>query len=380
MGLTTRSCTATLKCDEHVMTAADYTNFVSTPKSIQRKSAACSARYGQGYIAQPECILAWNGWVASQYYVGSQMGTADSAVINRVGQPNSYSCGAFFYRSGNVVAFAQSPDGSWVNTSTLAATGNHPANVLVNSDGTLSTLTTSESSGAGTGRSQAGDVPPDVYVAVARSAQLGAVPSNCYNLNGFKVALADPTYAVVNIQMESSCQLDGGTVVLKSTNGVWSVLDVGTEFVGCDKVPPVVYASLFPGSEGCPTTSQPAQTSVTMPTSGTGPPFKAAPSVVNIGNDTHLRGLRWQDWGQPTATAVGLSLQNDCVPDCAEGTTKWVTVRITVSSIGPCRAPANPAISVSTVAQSSVYRVLAFKDLPPLSVANGFLCSYSATG
>jgi hypothetical protein len=46
--------------------------------------------------------------------------------------------------------------------------------------------------------------------------------------------------------------------------------------------------------------------------------------------NTLVKDLKWNGWGNPTATATGIGSWNDCTPDCASG--KWKSAPVTISA------------------------------------------------
>jgi len=46
--------------------------------------------------------------------------------------------------------------------------------------------------------------------------------------------------------------------------------------------------------------------------------------------NTLVKDLKWNGWGNPTATATGIGSWNDCTPDCASG--KWKSAPATISA------------------------------------------------
>ncbi|MBT2482393.1 hypothetical protein [Streptomyces sp. ISL-94] len=56
--------------------------------------------------------------------------------------------------------------------------------------------------------------------------------------------------------------------------------------------------------------------------------------------NNRLVGLRWETWGQRTATAAGTDMVNDCRPYCAAGRFRPYPVTVTLSN--PQRWPDHP--------------------------------------
>jgi hypothetical protein len=57
------------------------------------------------------------------------------------------------------------------------------------------------------------------------------------------------------------------------------------------------------------------------------------PRAMCLGNGGNYRRLVWITYGGKRATAHGQFERNDCVPNCAEGTSTWVRTRVTVSRV-----------------------------------------------
>lgn len=47
-----------------------------------------------------------------------------------------------------------------------------------------------------------------------------------------------------------------------------------------------------------------------------------------------LENLAWSNWGQRTASATGLLVSDDCIPDCADGTPTPYTATVNVTNLG----------------------------------------------
>src|ERR1700753_4072087 len=58
------------------------------------------------------------------------------------------------------------------------------------------------------------------------------------------------------------------------------------------------------------------------------------PSAIQFSVDggNVVTGIHWSSWGDRTATGSGTVGRDDCTPNCAEGTTRYVPVSITLSA------------------------------------------------
>ena len=58
------------------------------------------------------------------------------------------------------------------------------------------------------------------------------------------------------------------------------------------------------------------------------------PSAIQFSVDggNVVTGIRWSSWGDRTATGRGTVGRDDCTPNCAEGTTRYVPASITLSA------------------------------------------------
>ena len=58
------------------------------------------------------------------------------------------------------------------------------------------------------------------------------------------------------------------------------------------------------------------------------------PSVIQFSADGGdvVTGIRWSSWGTRTATGRGTAGWDDCTPNCAEGTTRYLPATITLSA------------------------------------------------
>ncbi len=77
--------------------------------------------------------------------------------------------------------------------------------------------------------------------------------------------------------------------------------------------------------------AKPVRPAVSIITSGG---FYQEPSMVaaGTGGSVYADVSRWANWGASTATAVGTLEVDDCTPNCAEGTTRYVAATITLSA------------------------------------------------
>jgi hypothetical protein len=60
------------------------------------------------------------------------------------------------------------------------------------------------------------------------------------------------------------------------------------------------------------------------------------PSAIQFSVDggNVVTRIRWSSWGDRTATGSGTVGRDDCIPNCAEGTTRYVPASITLSAPG----------------------------------------------
>jgi hypothetical protein len=58
------------------------------------------------------------------------------------------------------------------------------------------------------------------------------------------------------------------------------------------------------------------------------------PSVIQFSGDDGdvVTGIQWSSWGSKSATGRGTVGLDDCTPNCAEGTTRYVAATITLSA------------------------------------------------
>jgi hypothetical protein len=97
--------------------------------------------------------------------------------------------------------------------------------------------------------------------------------------------------------------------------------------------------------------SAPAVPPVTMSSCGSGP--QTAPALVEVicnTDDITARNLLWTAWGQPTATARGTAVIDQCAyEDCHTGAFSSVPIRLIASNITHCAAGARAYSSLRYV-------------------------------
>ena len=59
-------------------------------------------------------------------------------------------------------------------------------------------------------------------------------------------------------------------------------------------------------------------------------------SLACADNNYLVNQLKWSNWGAETAEADGVAIENDCDPNCAEGTFKEEKVKVVVDEREAC--------------------------------------------
>lgn len=99
---------------------------------------------------------------------------------------------------------------------------------------------------AGTASVEGTDASTAITTAVTSSPETAGVPAGSYTVQDVRTAATAPDWAAAEITptAASADQLDPATVVLQQVGGSWTVVSLGTAFVGCDETTPAVQADL----------------------------------------------------------------------------------------------------------------------------------------
>jgi len=91
---------------------------------------------------------------------------------------------------------------------------------------------------------------------------------------------------------------------------------------------------------GCGHAAAPVRPAVTMSLCGSD--SEPAPAIVEVvcnTDDITARSLAWASWGQPTATAKGVAVIDECAyEDCHTGSFSTVPIRLVATGIAACGA------------------------------------------
>lgn len=63
---------------------------------------------------------------------------------------------------------------------------------------------------------------------------------------------------------------------------------------------------------------------------------RVRPASIALASDTSATGLRWSDWGTPTATAAGTAIVHICTPNCGAGFDRDYPASIALSDLRVC--------------------------------------------
>ncbi|MFJ4776724.1 hypothetical protein [Streptomyces sp. NPDC088762] len=107
-------------------------------------------------------------------------------------------------------------------------------------------------------------------------------------------------------------------------------------------------AAVVPASAQSPATPAPTPDPVVVVDCSAQAQVRPEEYLLACGDgNNRLVGLRWDTWGQRTATATGTDMVNDCRPYCAAGRFRPYPVTVTLSD--PQRWPDHPDLQRFTL-------------------------------
>lgn len=154
------------------------------------------------------------------------------------------------------------------------------------------------------------------------------------------LARSDPSWARFHIAPVTPGAADTLTGFAHCTDGRWTVVDYGSFSVGCKTVPQRLWSEL--GIIECsPSASAPTSAGSMSPSSvfvlncphgaQTARPKSLLVTCADAG--ILLTDIQWHSWGDSSAVGTGTLTENDCTPDCADGTDVSEPARVTLSKI-----------------------------------------------
>jgi hypothetical protein len=130
-----------------------------------------------------------------------------------------------------------------------------------------------------------------------------------------RISKIDPNWATVHVNANDKAgqAVQDVTFVMHREKGSWNVATFGSALLGCG-VPEEVRAELRLVAAHC---------SLGLPSFvACGEPATVRPHAILFAcadGNFYVDHLRWASWSAPSASAVGIAHQNDCIPDCAGG-------------------------------------------------------------